>query len=133
MPGVLLLMLLAGPEVSPDSVFAMTSEIKPVVMLTKDDQGARLRTPSAVFFDKTGEETYVVNSGASRIVIYGSDFFPRISLGAGRGVDAPYGVNVDKDGRLYICQGRKDDRPARLTILNAAFFEWPLAMTEGFT
>jgi DNA-binding beta-propeller fold protein YncE len=132
MPGVLLLMLLAGPEVSPDSVFAMTSEVKPVVMLTKDDQGAPLRTPSAVFFDKTTEETYVVNSGASRIIVYGSDFFPCVSLGAGRSVYAPYGGTVDSDGRLYVCQGRSQDKPACVTILNAAFFPIKEIRLEGF-
>ena len=132
MSGVLLFMLLAGAEVSPDSVFAMTSEIKPVVMLTKDDQGARLRTPSAVFFDKTMEETYVVNSGASRIIVYGSDFFPNVSLGAGRSVYAPYGGYIDADGRLYVCQGRSQDKPARITILNAAFFPIKEIRLEGF-
>ena len=132
MSGILLFMLLAGAEVNPDSVFAMTSEIKPVVMLTKDDQGARLRTPSAVFFDKTMEEIYVVNSGASRIIVYGSDFFPSVSLGAGRDVYAPYGGYVDADGRLYVCQGRSQDKSARVTILNAAFFPIKEIMLEGF-
>lgn len=132
MPGVLLFMLLAGPMVSLDTVSAMTSEVKAVAILTADDQGASLACPSGVFFDKTAKEVYVINSGRSRIVIYGPDFFPRISLGAGRGVDAPYGVHVDEDGLLYICQGRRQDKPARLTILNAAFFPVKEIEFKGF-
>ena len=107
-------------------------EVKAVSIITADDQGASLRSPSAVFFDKAMEEIYIVNSGASRIVVYGSDFFPRISLGAGRGVYAPYGGYIDADGRLYVCQGRSQDKPARITILNAAFFPLKEIMLKGF-
>ncbi|MEA3386266.1 MAG: hypothetical protein U9Q89_07445, partial [Thermodesulfobacteriota bacterium] len=132
MSGIFLFMLLAGPVVSLDTVSAMTAEVTAVAMLTTDDQGASLACPSGVFFDKTAKEVYVINSGRSRIVIYGPDFFPRISLGAGRGVDAPYGVHVDEDGLLYICQGRRQDKPSRITILNAAFFPVKEIEFKGF-
>ena len=132
LPGVLLLWLIAGSGIGLVCVSAESLLVEPVVILTLDDQGAPLACPSGVVFDSTSEELYVINAGRGRIVIYGPDFFPRISLGAGRGVDAPYGVNVDKDGRLYICQGRKDDRPARLTILNAAFFLIKEITFKGF-
>jgi DNA-binding beta-propeller fold protein YncE len=93
-------------------------EIKAVAILTDDDQGVPLKSPSGVFLDRMSAEIFVVNSGGSRIVIYGPDYFPRLSIGAGRGINAPYGVQIDGDGRLYVCQGN----PPRLTILNAAFF-----------
>lgn len=98
------------------------SPIKAVTILTVDDEAKPLNFPSTVFFDKTMEETYVVSAGRRRVVVYGPDYFPQISLGAGRGVDAPYGLYVDVDGRIYICQSASAEKPPRLTVFNAAFF-----------
>lgn len=98
--------------------------VNKVAMLDRDDQGGQLRFPSAVFYDSAMKEIYLISSG--RIIIYGteygSSFFPVISLGKGRGVDRPIGLLVAGDGRLFICQGRSREGPARLTILNAALF-----------
>jgi DNA-binding beta-propeller fold protein YncE len=105
-------------------------EIRAVAILTDDDQGEPLKSPSGVFLDRTSAEIFVINSGDSRIIISGPDYFPRLSIGAGRGVNAPYGLQIDGDGRLYVCQGN----PARLTILNAALFpvnEIDFAQVEG--
>ncbi|MCD4754575.1 MAG: NHL repeat-containing protein [Deltaproteobacteria bacterium] len=129
---VLLFLLLSGLVTVRVAVAMKALVVKPVAMLTADDQGVPLACPSAVFFDKTSEEIYVINSGKGRIVVYGLDFFPRISLGAGRGVDAPYGGYINGDGRLYVCQGRREDKPTRLTILNAAFFPIKENKFEGF-
>ncbi|MFZ5765381.1 MAG: 6-bladed beta-propeller [Thermodesulfobacteriota bacterium] len=96
--------------------------VKAVAIITEDDQGAPLQFPSTVFFDWTMDETYVVTGGKGRISIYGADFFPQISLGRGRGVESPNDLFVDKDGRLYICQGQSAGKSPRLTILNGAFF-----------
>lgn len=96
--------------------------VRVVTLLTEDESGDELRFPSAVNFDRDMEEIYVVNGGRSGIVIYASDFFPHLFLGAGRGIDAPQSVFFDQDGRVYVCQGRSEKRPPRLTILNAAFF-----------
>ncbi|MCB2183794.1 MAG: NHL repeat-containing protein [Desulfobulbaceae bacterium] len=94
--------------------------VKTVSIITEDDQGLPLKFPSYVYFDKTMDEIYVVGGG--RITVYGSDYFPRISLGAGRGVGGAAGVYVAGDGRLFVCQGKSEGKPPRLTILNAAFF-----------
>lgn len=102
-----------GPDVNP---------VKLVTMILEDDLGHSLKFPSYVFFDDTMEELYVVNGGAGRIVVYGPDFFPRLSFGAGRGIESPEGVYVDRKGRVYVCQGRSADRPPRVTILNPALF-----------
>ena len=99
-----------------------TVSVEVLTIITADDQGKHLKYPSAVFYDKTMEETYVVNGGNGRIVVYGPNFFPVTSLGPGRGADNPLGVYVDTDGMLYVCQGRTARTPARITIFNAAFF-----------
>lgn len=96
--------------------------VKAVAIIREDDQGQALKFPSSVFFDKSMDEIYVVSGGNGRINIYGSDYFPKISLGAGRGIDSPNGVYVASDGRLFVCQGRTAKNPPRLSIYNAAFF-----------
>jgi DNA-binding beta-propeller fold protein YncE len=106
--------------------------VKTVAIINEDDQGLPLKFPSAVFFDKTMNEIYVVNGGNGRINLYGSDYFPRISLGVGRGVDSPNGIFVAGDGRLFICQGRTAKNPPRLTILNAAFFPLKEILVQQF-
>ena len=96
--------------------------VKTVAIITEDDQGVPLQFPSVVFFDKTMDETYVVTGGKGRISVYGADYFPKISLGVGRGVETPNGLYVADDGRLFVCQGQSAGKPPRLTILNGAFF-----------
>lgn len=96
--------------------------VRVVTLLTEDEAGDGLRFPSAVSFDRDMEEIYVVNGGRGGIVIYDADFFPHLFLGAGRGIDTPQSVFFDKEGRIYVCQGRSATRPPRLTILNGAFF-----------
>ncbi len=94
--------------------------IKVIAMLTKDDQGKQYKFPSQVFYDPTMDEIYVLAN--RKLNIYNSELYPILSLGAGRGADAPQGGFVDREGRLYLCQGPHKGKPARLTIFNAAFF-----------
>jgi DNA-binding beta-propeller fold protein YncE len=97
--------------------------IKSVAQITIDDDGRELYYPSAVFFDPVEEEIYLVNGGSSRVVVYGPDFFPRVSIGTGRGIAAPRGVHVTSLGQVYIPQGRNKKNPVqRITVLNGAFF-----------
>jgi DNA-binding beta-propeller fold protein YncE len=95
---------------------------KSIAQITIDDDGRPLYLPTSVFYDPTEEEIYLVNNGTARIVVYGPDFFPRISIGVGRGVLAPYGVFVSKNSQVYVAQQRNAYNPfPRVTILNAAF------------
>lgn len=97
-------------------------EVKSVAQITVDDEGLGLRNPSALFFDGREQELYVVNGGTSRVVVYGPDFFPVASMGAGHGVDGPRGGTVAPDGLIYVCQSPTRANPARITVLNGAFF-----------
>ncbi len=94
-----------------------------IAQITTDDDGRLLNYPSSVFYDPIEEEIYLVNGGSARVVVYGPDFYPRVSIGAGRGVFAPRGMHVAPDGRVYVTQSRSAANPTpRITILNAAFF-----------
>ncbi len=104
----------------------------PLAILTKDDQGKPLKFPSAVFCDHKTGEIYVVSSGSSKVVIYSPDYFPEISIGAGRGIDAPRGVYVDKLGNIYITQGPTSNHPSEITVLNAALFPIKNIQLTGF-
>ena len=106
-------------------VAAATIEVplRPIAQMTFDDDGNALNYPNYVFFDPVEEEIYLTNGGSNRIVVYGADFFPRISIGKGRGLRAPQGGTVLPNGDVYICQARsyRNRRPS-ITILNGAFF-----------
>ena len=102
---------------------AVIVPVKSVAQITVDDDGRPLGYPTAVFFDPVEEEIYVVNSSTSRVVVYGPDFFPRVSIGVGSKVGAPRGGVVLSNGEVYLCQIRSYKSAAtRLTILNGAFF-----------
>ncbi len=97
--------------------------VVPVKIITRDNSGRPLKVPSQVFYDQNAGELFVITGGqGNRLNVYDAEYFPDISLGSGRGIDAPLGVYVDPAGNLYICQAPKDNKKARLTILNPAFF-----------
>ena len=97
--------------------------VKSIAQITIDDDGRALHYPSTLFFDPIEQEIYLVNGGTSKVVVYGADYFPLVSIGVGRGIDAPRGIFVTENGTVYICQTRSRTNPSnRVTILNAAFF-----------
>ena len=97
--------------------------LRSVAQLTVDDEGRALNYPSIVFYDSQEDEIYLVNGGTSRVVVYGADFFPAVSIGVGRGVEAPRSGVVQKNGDVYLLQVRnvRSARP-RITVLSGAFF-----------
>jgi DNA-binding beta-propeller fold protein YncE len=97
--------------------------LEPIAVMTIDDDGRLLNYPHSVFYDPVQDEIYLANGGTSRIVVYGSDFFPGMSIGVSRGVEAPRGGTVLDNGDVYVLQVRNasSERP-RITVLNGAFF-----------
>ncbi len=94
--------------------------VKLVNIMTVDDQGLPLRNPYYVFYDRYAGETYAITSNG-RITVFNKDYFPLVSIGPGRGIDNARGLDVDRDGNLYVCQSSGKGGP-RITILNAAYF-----------
>ncbi len=99
-------------------------QVTPVSIIYQDAQGKKLQFPRSVFFDKTMDELYLISAGAeNNMTVIGPDYFPYYSLGKGRGIERPSCVFVDANGNLYVGQEETDEKPGRLTILNAAFFQ----------
>jgi DNA-binding beta-propeller fold protein YncE len=96
--------------------------VEVVAILKTDELGKKLHYPSAVMYDKVMDETYVVAGGAGKVIIYGSNLFPTVSLGRGRGADSPRGIFIDKSGTIYLCQSNSEKKPSRITTFNPAFF-----------
>lgn len=96
------------------------TDVDVVGIIDADQNGDGLRLPGEVFCDPTVDETYVVDNG--KISVYGGNLFPVASLGIGRGTETAMGVYVDKDGFVYVLQAAHYEKPARISIYNAAFF-----------
>jgi DNA-binding beta-propeller fold protein YncE len=96
--------------------------IEVVAILDTDELGKQLLYPSSVTYDKERDETYVVGGGEGKVIVYGSNFFPTVSLGSGRGADSPRGVYIHQSSTIYLCQANSETKPARITSFNPAFF-----------
>ena len=133
-PFLLLSILFLTGLVGPASVFAQKSggqvPFKIVTIIDRNELGESIGAPTHVMFDRAMDETYVLSGG--KIIVYGPDFYPYIALGKGRGVEAPQGMAIDRDGMLYVCQRASDGKPARITIFNAAFFPVRDIFFKGF-
>jgi len=113
------LVLTDGPAAASDFMVP----VKSIAQIKIDDNNHPLNFPVEVFFDPVEEEIYLINGGNNRVVVYGPDFFPRLSIGIGRGVLTPTGVLVMRNGEVYITQVQTTRNPSsRITILNGAFF-----------
>ncbi|VAW36589.1 hypothetical protein MNBD_DELTA04-1093 [hydrothermal vent metagenome] len=105
---------------------------KVVSILTRDENGRPFGFPGAIFYDRRADETYVVvGSDGGKVVVYGANDFPEVALGRGRGVDAPRALFIGRDDLIYVCQGRTATKPARITVLNQAFFPVKTFPLEG--
>ncbi len=96
--------------------------VEVVAILDTDEFGDKLRYPSSVTYNKDMDETYVVAGGEGKVIVYGSNFFPSVSLGKGRKADSPRGVFIDKSSKIYLCQANTENKPGRITLFNPAFF-----------
>jgi DNA-binding beta-propeller fold protein YncE len=122
---VLLCVLVVLPELPCGIAVAADFDVsvKSIAQIRVDDDGRTLGYPLSVFYDPTEDEIYVVNATSGRVVVYGPDFFPRSSMGEGRGIGAPRGGEVEPNGDVYICQARfRNSTAHRITIMNGAFF-----------
>jgi len=93
-----------------------------VEILNRDMRNTPITFPANVSAEADQQEIYVINGGKGEILIYDKNFFPHFVLGSGRGIDSPQCVFFDeRQSRIFIGQHASGDKPARLTILNAAF------------
>ncbi len=107
--------------ISGGSLFAGEKFPPPVCMyvITEDAEEIKFSYPSRLFFDPVKEETYLIESGHSRILIYTSDFFPVFTLDKTRGVLNPICLAVDPKGYLFLGQSKGDSHlQARISVFN---------------
>ena len=83
-----------GPAGRKPAWATFTVPVKSIAQISIDDDGNHLGYPTSLFFDPTEDEIYVVNQSERRVVVYGPDYFPRLSIGASRGVYWPLGGEV---------------------------------------
>ncbi len=95
-------------------------EVNVIAILNKNEYGKSFMFPVSIAIDPVTYEIYVVDSGKDEITIYSPDFFPEITLDRGRGLRAPYGVAIDKNGTFYVIQAPSSGKPASLSIFNPA-------------
>ncbi|AEH45643.1 NHL repeat containing protein [Thermodesulfatator indicus DSM 15286] len=112
---------------------AQRAEPKVIAIIDKDDQGNKLSFPSYLAYDPGRDELYVVDTAKGRIIVYSPDLFPIFSMGKGRGVFAPAGLAIDKQGNIYLCQGTSsyESRP-HISVFNAAAIKIKDIFLKGF-
>ena len=101
-----------------------------VAILEQNELGEPIGSPSYLMFDSSMDEIYVQSGG--KIVVFGADYYPYVSLGKGRGAVNAQGMAIDRHGMLYLCQQSSEDKPPRITVFNGAFFQVREIFFKGF-
>ncbi len=136
MPGIILFILFLAFPVGEVSLFAQTGKQTKVTVthiITEDYDGIPLSHPSRLLHDSFRRETYVVDSGNGRILIYTHDFFPLMSIGKIDGLEHPLALALDSAGSLFVTQSPSKKYPnGRLSVFNARL-KWERdILFEGF-
>lgn len=96
------------------------SPVRSLKVIDQDEAGLNLSYPSTIFYDAEADEIYITDAAKGQVVIYAADYFPQLSVGKGRGLQAIYSAYV-KDGMVYFCVGRGEDDPrGHIAVFNSA-------------
>ncbi len=97
-----------------------------------DEEQGKLFSPSFVLAERKMNEIYVIDA-KSRIIVYTSDLFPLITLDKKNNITSPIGLDVDRNGNLYVIQSSTVGYPRhRISVFNACF-KWERDIfLEGF-
>jgi len=88
-------------------------------VITEDYDGVGIMMPSNLWYDPVKRETYVLDAGHHRILIYAHDYFPLMVVGSRAGLIRPMSVAIDATGHAFIVQSPDETNPAgRITLLN---------------
>jgi DNA-binding beta-propeller fold protein YncE len=118
----------SSADVSSEKVSTQTAErransrsLSVIRVLVEDYQGDNLSYPSKLFVDPVKREIYVTDSGNGRILVYTHDFYPLLSIGEDKGIAAPVGLTVDRQGYLFVAQSEGKKRSAsRISLFDPA-------------
>jgi len=76
--------------------------VRCVKIITRDECGDRLNYPASLHYDKYTEEIFVGCSGERQLVVFSQDFYPLVSAGRGRGVNAVRSCSSGPE-TIFIC------------------------------
>ncbi len=120
---------LVPPSVSGET---LVQPVRCIEVISTDNGGNTLSYPSALFYDADADEIYVTSPMRNKLVLLTSDYFPYLSVGAGRGLNNITDCFV-KNGRLYACAGAGHDDPrGHIVMLNGAFLPDGKIYFSGF-
>ncbi len=135
-PVIILFLLFCPLPADKDSVLAQAAKrqkINVLHVILEDYDGVRLSHPARLFYDPFRRETYVVDSGNNRILIYAHDFFPLMSIDKTDGIEFPIEPALDSKGNLFVTQSPTKKYPSgRLSVFNASFRWKRDILFEGF-
>ncbi|NPA25901.1 MAG: hypothetical protein GXO34_08760 [Deltaproteobacteria bacterium] len=108
-----------------------------IKVIDRDERGLPLSYPSALFYDALMDEVFVVCGGIRQLVIYTSDFYPLVSAGRGRGIDAVRSCSTSPDA-ILVCskiETGEPEAPRRdvVQILDRALLPVDLVEFRGFS
>lgn len=110
----------AAPPEKPRQKFS----VRCVKIITRDECGDQLNYPASLYYDRYSEEVFVGCSGARQLVVFSEDFYPLVSVGRGRGVNAVRGCGSSPE-TIYLCSktmtgDRQDPEKGIILTLNRA-------------
>lgn len=92
-----------------------------------------LSYPSKLFVDSVKKEIYVTDSGHGRILVYTHDFYPLLTIGKSDRIEAPMGMAVDPEGRLFVAQSPgAEHKRGRISVYNPCLRWKKDIFFEGF-
>lgn len=131
---VFLILVGLGLSLVPSLLWAAAAvqPVRCIGMVANDNVGNDLSYPSSLFYDPAADEIYVTSPLKNKLVLFTADYFPYMSVGAGRGLHAVTSCYVS-DRRLYACAGASKDEPrGHLVMLNGAFLPEGKIFFSGF-
>lgn len=131
---VFLILVGLGSSLVPSLLWGAASvqPVRCIGMVANDNVGNDLSYPSSLFYDPAADEIYVTSPLKNKLILFTADYFPYMSVGAGRGLHGVTSCYVS-DNRLYACAGASKDEPrGHLVMLNGAFLPEGKIFFSGF-
>lgn len=131
---VFLILVGLGSSFVPSLLWAAAAvqPVRCIGMVANDNVGNDLSYPSSLFYDPAADEIYVTSPLKNKLVLFTADYFPYMSVGAGRGLHSVTSCYVS-DNRLYACAGASKDEPrGHLVMLDGAFLPEGKIFFSGF-
>lgn len=132
----LVFLILAGLvlALAPSFLFGapLVQPVRCIGMIVNDNIGNDLSYPSSLFYDPVADEIYVTSPLKNKLVLLTADYFPYLSVGAGRGLHSVSSCYV-ANNRLYASAGASREEPrGHLVMLNGAFLPEGKIFFSGF-